>query len=124
MKVIHEIETFIEQATRTPAEQTLKYLDIEAQGISQLNNLILEKIDLPKKMYADEYKASKKLYQQKLTALQYELFKKKRSLIVVFEGWDERVKGFCSESEWKRAYREINEFEETLIQAGSIVLKV
>ncbi|HEY3361854.1 MAG TPA: hypothetical protein VGK06_08545 [Methanosarcina sp.] len=34
IKVIHEIETSIEQATRTPAEQTLKYLDIEAQGIS------------------------------------------------------------------------------------------
>jgi Uncharacterized conserved protein len=36
----------------------------------------------------------------------------------------ERVEGFCSESEWKRAYREINEFEEILEQAGAIVLKL
>lgn len=185
--VIHAIEASIEKATRTPSEQTLKYLDIEAQGIPQLNNSFLEKIDLSKKMDADEYKESKKLYQQKLVSLQYELFKKKRPMIVVFEGWDaagkggdiyrlvenlnprlykvvpvgspndiekthhylwrfceaipkagyitifdrswygrvlvERVEGFCSEEEWKRAYREINEFEEILTQAGAIVIK-
>jgi len=27
------------------------------------------------------------------------------------------LKGLCSEEEWKRAYREINEFEEILTQA-------
>ena len=185
--VIHAIEVSIEKATRTPGEQTLKYLDIEAQGVTQLNNSFLEKIDLSKKMDADEYKELKKLYQQKLVTLQYDLFKKKRPMIVVFEGWDaagkggdiyrlvenlnprlykvvpvgspndiekahhylwrfceaipkaghitifdrswygrvlvERVEGFCSEEEWKRAYREINEFEETLTQAGAIIIK-
>ncbi|MGB9940511.1 polyphosphate:AMP phosphotransferase [Methanosarcina sp.] len=187
MTVIRALETSIERATRIPAEQTLKYLDMEIRGIPQLNNSILEKIDLSRKLDADEYKESKKLYQQKLTALQYELFKKKRPLVVVFEGWDaagkggdiyrlvenlnprlyrvvpvgspndiekahhylwrfceaipkagnitifdrswygrvlvERVEGFCSEEEWKRAYREINEFEEILTHAGAIVLK-
>lgn len=187
MTVIRAMEASIEHATRTPAEQTLKYLDMEARILPQLNNSILERIDLSRKMDADEYKESKKLYQQKLADLQYELFKKKRSLIVVFEGWDaagkggdiyrlvenlnprlyrvvpvgspndiekahhylwrfceaipkaghmtifdrswygrvlvERVEGFCSEDEWKRAYREINEFEEVLTQAGAIVLK-
>lgn len=187
MTVIHEIEASIEQATRIPAEQTLKYLDMEISEVSQFNNSILEKIDLSKKMDADEYKKSKKLYQQKLADLQYELFEKKLPLIVVFEGWDaagkggniyrlvenlnprlyrvvpvgspndiekahhylwrffeaipkaghitifdrswygrvlvERVEGFCSEEEWKRAYREINEFEEVLTQAGVIVVK-
>ena len=44
-------------------------------------------------MPADEYRKSKKLYQQKLEALQYELFKKKRYVIVVFEGWDTAGKG-------------------------------
>ena len=187
MTVIHAIETYIEQATRTPAEQTLKYLGLEARGVPQLNNSILEKINLSKKMDADEYKESKNLYQQKLAALQYDLLKKKRPLIVVFEGWDaagkggdiyrlvenlnprlysvvpvgspndiekahhylwrfceaipkaghitifdrswygrvlvERVEEFCNGGEWKRAYREINEFEEILTQNGAIVLK-
>lgn len=35
----------------------------------------------------------------------------------------ERVEGFCSEEAWKRAYREINEFEEQLCRAGSILCK-
>jgi AMP-polyphosphate phosphotransferase len=35
----------------------------------------------------------------------------------------ERIEGFCSESEWQRAYGEINAFEEQLAEAGSLVLK-
>lgn len=35
----------------------------------------------------------------------------------------ERVEGFCTEDEWKRAYREINEFERQLVDFGNIVVK-
>ncbi len=35
----------------------------------------------------------------------------------------ERVEGFCSESDWMRAYHEINDFEEQLTSAGAIVVK-
>lgn len=35
----------------------------------------------------------------------------------------ERIEGFCSEEEWKRAYQEINEMEEHLANSGCIVLK-
>jgi polyphosphate kinase 2 (PPK2 family) len=35
----------------------------------------------------------------------------------------ERVEGFCEEEEWKRAYREINEFERQLYNFGTIVVK-
>jgi AMP-polyphosphate phosphotransferase len=35
----------------------------------------------------------------------------------------ERVEGFCSEEEWKRAYREINEFENIIAGTGTIILK-
>jgi polyphosphate kinase 2 (PPK2 family) len=35
----------------------------------------------------------------------------------------ERVEKFCSEAEWKRAYREINEFERQLVDDGAILLK-
>ncbi|MGC9399627.1 MAG: hypothetical protein ACP5HM_10890 [Anaerolineae bacterium] len=35
----------------------------------------------------------------------------------------ERVEGFCTESEWKRAYREINEFERGLVDFGMIIAK-
>ena len=35
----------------------------------------------------------------------------------------ERLEGFCSEEEWKRAYREINETEEQWANFGSVVVK-
>ena len=35
----------------------------------------------------------------------------------------ERLEGFCSEDDWKRAYNEINEFERQLTDWGAVVLK-
>lgn len=35
----------------------------------------------------------------------------------------ERVEGFCSPSDWMRAYAEINDFEEQLAQDGAVVIK-
>lgn len=35
----------------------------------------------------------------------------------------ERIEGFCSETDWLRAYAEINDFEHELVQAGNVVLK-
>jgi polyphosphate kinase 2 (PPK2 family) len=35
----------------------------------------------------------------------------------------ERIEGFCSEEEWRRAYREINEFERQLVDFGTILVK-
>lgn len=36
----------------------------------------------------------------------------------------ERVEKFCTETEWKRAYREINEFEKQLADDGTIFIKL
>ncbi|PID58939.1 phosphate--AMP phosphotransferase [candidate division KSB3 bacterium] len=35
----------------------------------------------------------------------------------------ERVEGFCHEREWRRAYREINEMEEQLVNFGTVLVK-
>ena len=35
----------------------------------------------------------------------------------------ERVEGFCQEHEWLRAYGELNDFEEQLVEHGAIVVK-
>ncbi len=35
----------------------------------------------------------------------------------------ERIEGFCSEIEWRRAYQEINEFEAQLTRSGYVLLK-
>ena len=169
------IETYIENMTRIPGQQTIKYLDREISKLPELSASVLDKVNLSQTISSKEYKESKELYQQKLGTLQYELFRKKRAIVIIFEGWDaagkgggihrlvkvlnpriyrvipvgplndsekahhylwrfcegipkaghitifdrswygrilvERVEGLCSEDEWKRAYREINEFE-------------
>jgi len=35
----------------------------------------------------------------------------------------ERVEGFCTEEEWRRSYREINEMEEHLVNFGTVLIK-
>jgi polyphosphate kinase 2 (PPK2 family) len=35
----------------------------------------------------------------------------------------ERIEGFCSQAEWRRAYREINEMERNLTNFGTVLLK-
>ncbi len=35
----------------------------------------------------------------------------------------ERIEGFCTETEWQRAYREINEFERQLVEFGTVLVK-
>ncbi|MBH1971628.1 polyphosphate:AMP phosphotransferase [Moraxellaceae bacterium AER2_44_116] len=35
----------------------------------------------------------------------------------------ERVEGFCREADWMRAYSEINDFEEQLVENGAIIVK-
>jgi polyphosphate:AMP phosphotransferase len=35
----------------------------------------------------------------------------------------ERVEGFCSEADWRRAYAEINDFEEQLVSSGLLLTK-
>ncbi|RGY97342.1 polyphosphate:AMP phosphotransferase [Clostridium sp. AM58-1XD] len=35
----------------------------------------------------------------------------------------ERLEGFCSENDWKRAYNEINEFEKELSEWGAVIIK-
>ena len=36
----------------------------------------------------------------------------------------ERVEGFCTKDEWRRAYRELNEFERVLHDDGAILVKM
>lgn len=154
---------------------------------NNLNSSILDKIDLSKTMMKSEYKAKLKQYQKKLRELEHELYIRRKSVVIVYEGWDaagkggnirrltqnldprgyevvpiaapndiekahhylwrfwneipksghitifdrswygrvmvERIEGFCSTEEWKRAYKEINEMEEHLVNYGTIVIK-
>jgi polyphosphate kinase 2 (PPK2 family) len=150
---------------------------------------MLEKLKLDRQLSPAEYNRRILVAQLQLRELAFHLYSRKRSLVVVYEGWDaagkggnirrvtekldprgyevlsiaapsgedkthhylyrfwrrlkppdekqvmifdrswygrvmvERVEGFCTEAAWKRAYREINDFERQLTEAGSIIAK-
>jgi polyphosphate kinase 2 (PPK2 family) len=150
---------------------------------------MLETVDLKKQLTRAQYTRGLLRYQLELHELAFQLYQKKRTLVVVFEGWDaagkggairrltekldprgyevlpiaapsgedkthhylwrfwrrleppedkqvlifdrswygrvmvERVEVFCTEAEWRRAYREINEFERQLVDFGVVLVK-
>jgi polyphosphate kinase 2 (PPK2 family) len=150
---------------------------------------MLETVDLSKSLTKEEYTRDLVRYQLMLRDLALQLYEQKRTLVVVYEGWDaggkggnikrvterldprgyevfaiaaprgddathhylwrfwrrlkppdekqilifdrswygrvmvERIEGFCTEDEWRRAYREINEFERQLVDFGMILAK-
>lgn len=58
----------------------------------------------------------------------YNTFPKAGHLAIYDRSWYgrvlvERIEGFCTEDEWKRAYQEINEMEEHLSNFGAIIIK-
>ncbi len=150
---------------------------------------MLEKLKLDRELSEAQYERRLLVAQLQLRELAFQLYSRKRSLVIVYEGWDaagkggnirrvtekldprgyevlsiaapagedkthhylyrfwrrleppeekqvmifdrswygrvmvERVEGFCTEAEWKRAYREINDFERQLTEAGIILVK-
>jgi polyphosphate kinase 2 (PPK2 family) len=150
---------------------------------------MLETVNLKRTLTRPQYERLLTKLQLELRELAHDLYRQKRSLVVVYEGWDaagkggnirrvtemldprgyevlpiaapsgedkthhylwrfwrrleapeekqilifdrswygrvlvERVEGFCTETEWRRAYREINEFERQLVDFGIIVVK-
>jgi polyphosphate kinase 2 (PPK2 family) len=150
---------------------------------------VLETLDLGQSLTPKGYTAQLIRFQLQLRELAYQLYAQKRTLVVVYEGWDaagkggnirrvterldprgyevmsvaapsgedathhylwrfwrrlkppdekqilifdrswygrvlvERIEGFCTTDEWKRAYREINQFERQLVDFRMILVK-
>ncbi len=148
---------------------------------------LLKDVDLSRTLKKSDYRKALKKYQTRIKKLEFEIYRRRIPVVLVYEGWDaagkggnikrlvesmdprgyevipvsapsnfelnhhylwrfwnrmpksghiaifdrswygrvlvERVEGFCSESEWKRAYREINEMEEHLANFGAVMLK-
>jgi len=54
---------------------------------------ILQRVDLKRSLTSDEYKEALPGLQKMLLEKQYELYRKKKALVVIFEGWDAAGKG-------------------------------
>jgi len=169
------------------AKQKEKPAGSKEKPAFSLETSILDKLDLSKTLDESVYEENLDKYQKELKNLEYEIYKKRIPVVIVFEGCDaagkgggikrltenldprgyevvpvaapndiekdhhylwrfwmnmpkaghitifdrswygrvlvERVEGFCSESDWKRSFKEINEMEESLSNYGAIVIK-
>lgn len=172
-------------AEATPPANTATALDLPETASATVT--LIDQMDLSLKLSRDDYKTGLRRYQTELNELAWEAYKKKRSIVLVFEGLDaggkggairritsivdarlyrsisvaaptdeekahhylwrfwrqlsraghitiydrswygrvlvERVEGFASEAAWRRGYAEINEFEEQLVENGSLLFK-
>ena len=148
---------------------------------------ILKGIDLNKFISEKDYKKQLDFYQEKIRRLGYLLYKKRKAVIIAYEGWDaagkggnikrltqtldprgyevvpiasptkdelnhnylwrfwrklpkdghitifdrtwygrvmvERIEGFCSERDWQRAYKEINDMEYNITNHDTLLIK-
>jgi polyphosphate:AMP phosphotransferase len=165
-----------------PVSSTLDLPDAPSAQVT-----LLDQLDLGQSLDRDIYKQELGRLQAELNELCWEAYKKKRSIVLVFEGVDaggkggairrftsaidarlyraipvaaptdeenahhylwrfwrhipragyitiydrswygrvlvERVEGFATDAEWRRAYAEINEFEGQLVESGVILFK-
>ena len=154
---------------------------------TDLNDSVLKKVDLSKKLDKKEYEEKLEELQKKLSLLHGELYARRIPVVLAFEGWDaggkggaikrltraldprgytvnptsspndierahhylwrfwtrmpkdghiaifdrtwygrvmvERIEGFCTTQEWQRAYKEMNQMEQQLVNHGAVVLK-
>ena len=161
--------------------------DPELPDVESAQITLLDQLDLSLSLARNEYKTEMQRLKTELNDLCWQAYKKKRSIVLVFEGVDaggkggairrftsaidarlyraipiaaptdeekshhylwrfwrhvpragyitiydrswygrvlvERVEGFASNAEWRRAYAEINQFEEQLVESGTILLK-
>ena len=121
-------------ATADVIDEIAKEADAE---MKELQVSILSKADLSLAYTREEYKEKLDKLQAKIEKLHGELYRRRIPVVLGFEGWDvaifdrtwygrvmvERIEGFCTEAEWKRAYKEINDMERDLTDAGAIVIK-
>ncbi|MBN2381362.1 polyphosphate:AMP phosphotransferase [bacterium] len=152
-----------------------------------LSSSILARVDLSHSLERPEYEESLEKYQDRVRELEFEVYRKRVPVVIVYEGYDaagkggnirrlvqgmdprgydvvpigapndiekahhylwrfwkefpkaghiaifdrswygrvmvERIEGFCSEQEWKRAYREINDMEKQWTSFGTVIIK-
>lgn len=104
---------------------------------SSLEPSILKNLDMDKQLEADEYQSRLPRLQERLRELQYELYKARRPMVIVFEGQDAAGKGGCikrltqrldprgyqvsptsAPNDWERAHHYLWRFWDTFPKAG------
>jgi len=186
-KVTQILENNFMEIKKRKMEKEKEQVRIPSSVINNMDQSKLNKINLHQEINDQNYIKSLKEHKKKLRQAEYQIYKRRIPVIILFEGWDaagkggnikrlvsnldprgyevvpvsapneieksyhflwrfwkeipkaghivifdrswygrvlvERVEKLCQESEWKRAYREINEMEKQFINFGGVLLK-
>ena len=188
VKILSTVAAAFEDRYKKEKESKKKECEVDGRfDKSELNDSVLKKVDLSKKMEEKAYEKRLDELQKKLRLLHGKLYAKRIPVVLAFEGWDaggkggaikrltnaldprgytvnptsspndierahhylwrfwtkmpkdghiaifdrtwygrvmvERIEGFCTTQDWQRAYKEINQMEQQLVNHGAVVLK-
>jgi polyphosphate:AMP phosphotransferase len=188
VKILSTVAATFEDRYKKEKESKKKEREVDGRfDKSELNDSVLKKVDLSKKMEEKAYEKRLDELQKKLRLLHGKLYAKRIPVVLAFEGWDaggkggaikrltnaldprgytvnptsspndierahhylwrfwtkmpkdghiaifdrtwygrvmvERIEGFCTTQDWQRAYKEINQMEQQLVNHGAVVLK-
>ena len=188
VKILSTVAAAFEDRYNKEKESKKKEREVDGRfDKSELNDSVLKKVDLSKKMEEKAYEKRLDELQKKLRLLHGKLYAKRIPVVLAFEGWDaggkggaikrltnaldprgytvnptsspndierahhylwrfwtkmpkdghiaifdrtwygrvmvERIEGFCTTQDWQRAYKEINQMEQQLVNHGAVVLK-
>ncbi len=188
VKILSTVAAAFEDRYKKEKESKKKEREVDGRfDKSELNDSVLKKVDLSKKMEEKAYEKRLDELQKKLRLLHGKLYAKRIPVVLAFEGWDaggkggaikrltnaldprgytvnptsspndierahhylwrfwtkmpkdghiaifdrtwygrvmvERIEGFCTTPDWQRAYKEINQMEQQLVNHGAVVLK-
>ncbi len=188
VKILSTVAAAFEDRYKKEKESKKKEREVDGRfEKSELNDSVLKKVDLSKKMEEKAYEKRLDELQKKLRLLHGKLYAKRIPVVLAFEGWDaggkggaikrltnaldprgytvnptsspndierahhylwrfwtkmpkdghiaifdrtwygrvmvERIEGFCTTQDWQRAYKEINQMEQQLVNHGAVVLK-
>ena len=188
VKILSTVAAAFEDRYKKEKESKKKEREVDGRfDKSELNDSVLKKVDLSKKMEEKAYEKRLDELQKKLRLLHGKLYAKRMPVVLAFEGWDaggkggaikrltnaldprgytvnptsspndierahhylwrfwtkmpkdghiaifdrtwygrvmvERIEGFCTTQDWQRAYKEINQMEQQLVNHGAVVLK-
>ncbi|MFH1740848.1 MAG: phosphate--AMP phosphotransferase [bacterium] len=190
VKIFKTIVEAVQAALNKKRSQAATHEDVHKQiEVAALKDMpsVLDRVDLSLSFEREEYQKKLLKGQVRLRELEFECFKHRMPVIVVYEGWDaggkggnikrvtqnldprgysvtpiaapsgeekthhylwrfwnqipkaghiavfdrswygrvmvERIEGFCTTTEWRRAFQEINEFERQLYHFGMVIVK-
>lgn len=186
VKILTTVVNAFEERYKKESSHSEREIDGKFDS-TDLNDSVLKKVDLAKKLSKAEYEKRLDELQKRLKLLHGRLYAERIPVVLAFEGWDaggkggaikrltraldprgytvnptsspndierahhylwrfwtkmpkdghiaifdrtwygrvmvERIEGFCTTQEWQRAYKEMNQMEQQLVNHGAIVLK-